>query len=982
MNTENQIFIKIFGTQSKKKVYHVAILVIYCLLFLIPHFISSQTEYHPFNLGSKSIFNFPKTEYQGATQSWDISEDERGYLYFANNDGLLEFDGQSWSVYKVANQTIVRSIACQSGGRIYAGAQNELGYFEPDASGCLKYQSLLAFLPKDLPIEDVWDIVIRGKEVFFRTNRYVLVYDGDKQIKAVYKGATLFLGTTSKHLILQKSDFSLWQWAKGAWQPLSPSFELPGLVTSVLQMEGDTTLFTTLKNGIYYHTPTGGARWETPYTETLQQKRIYHASLTRDHKLALGTSLDGVILLDARGRWHHSYHKQNGLIHNNVLCTYIDKQGNLWVALDNGIAAIQLSSPFSTIIPNKELGSTGYAMAIHQNKLYLGQSDGLYSLPWKDHYQMQEIEKFTKVAQSDGQVWGLSSLGSDLWMGHHEGLFRILNNNSRVYGAGLGAWTVISLDENHLLEGGYDGLMVYQKKDNEWQRFFKINGLNESCRIAIKDDANQIWVSHPYRGVYKVSFDDKDRKKVKIDHFTAANGLPSDLNNYVFNIAGKAVIGTEKGVYRFDTSKSRFVPAVDFNQSLGDKVRVKYLKEDQEGNIWFAAGAEVGLLKIDDLGLEKKAKKIIFPELERKLVGGFESIYPYNQDHVFFATETGFMHYGPGKKAEAALKLHFSKIMGKGDTLLVGSRHPSFGADSKKELSFAYEYNDLTFYFSSTGISHKDLIDYRCLLTGYDDGWSAWSREGRKQYSRLRPGKYTLQVQARIRGDRQMKEIQCQFTILPPWYLSGYALFLYVLVGLGGLVALMRYQYRRFEKEKQKIQDEYREEQEKQALQVEQAKAALVQMQNEKLATDIAFKNQELASATMHLVQKGEVLHTIKQALDQILEKSPRPEVRKEIQGLINLMNFDNKIDEDWEQFSHHFDQVHVNFMERLRKKYPQITANDEKLCAYLRLNLSTKETAQMMNISVRGVEASRYRLRKKLGLSNEENLVEFMMRV
>ena len=104
--------------------------------------------------------------------------------------------------------------------------------------------------------------------------------------------------------------------------------------------------------------------------------------------------------------------------------------------------------------------------------------------------------------------------------------------------------------------------------------------------------------------------------------------------------------------------------------------------------------------------------------------------------------------------------------------------------------------------------------------------------------------------------------------------------------------------------------------------------------------------------------------------------------MRKEIQGLINLMNFDNKIDEDWEQFSHHFDQVHVNFMERLRKKYPQITTNDEKLCAYLRLNLSTKETAQMMNISVRGVEASRYRLRKKLGLSNDENLIEFMMRV
>ena len=129
MNIENQIFIKIFGTQSKMKVYHVAILTLFCLLFSFPTFLSSQNANQPFNLGSKSIFNFPKTEYQGATQSWDISEDERGYLYFANNDGLLEFDGQSWSVYKVANQTIVRSIACQIGGRIYAGAQNELGYF-------------------------------------------------------------------------------------------------------------------------------------------------------------------------------------------------------------------------------------------------------------------------------------------------------------------------------------------------------------------------------------------------------------------------------------------------------------------------------------------------------------------------------------------------------------------------------------------------------------------------------------------------------------------------------------------------------------------------------------------------------------------------------------------------------------------------------------------------------------------------------------
>ena len=150
----------------------------------------------------------------------------------------------------------------------------------------------------------------------------------------------------------------------------------------------------------------------------------------------------------------------------------------------------------------------------------------------------------------------------------------------------------------------------------------------------------------------------------------------------------------------------------------------------------------------------------------------------------------------------------------------------------------------------------------------------------------------------------------------------------------------------------------------------------------DKLAAEISFKNKELASSTLHLVQKGEILLTIKNALNNMLEKSVNAEVKKEIQQLINLLNFDVNLDEDWEQFAFHFDQVHVDFLKRLREKFPQLSANDEKLCAYLRLNLSTKETAQLLNISVRGVEVSRYRLRKKLKLPNDVHLAEFMIHV
>ncbi|MEO6131638.1 MAG: hypothetical protein ABIQ02_07305, partial [Saprospiraceae bacterium] len=114
----------------------------------------------------------------------------------------------------------------------------------------------------------------------------------------------------------------------------------------------------------------------------------------------------------------------------------------------------------------------------------------------------------------------------------------------------------------------------------------------------------------------------------------------------------------------------------------------------------------------------------------------------------------------------------------------------------------------------------------------------------------------------------------------------------------------------------------------------------------------------------------------------QIKEKSPDHSVKKDVQQLLNMVSFDVKLDEDWEHFAYHFDQVHVDFLKHLRESFPQLSTSDLKLCAYLRMNLSTKEIAPLLNISVRGVEGSRYRLRKKIGLSNDANLTEFILRM
>ena len=140
-------------------------------------------------------------------------------------------------------------------------------------------------------------------------------------------------------------------------------------------------------------------------------------------------------------------------------------------------------------------------------------------------------------------------------------------------------------------------------------------------------------------------------------------------------------------------------------------------------------------------------------------------------------------------------------------------------------------------------------------------------------------------------------------------------------------------------------------------------------------------KHQQLASATMHLVQKGEILVKIKQELDKVQKTVPQ-ENRRKVQQLIRMIDEDIRLDNNWEQFEVHFDQVHENFLKNLRERFTNLTPKDQKLCAYLRMNLSTKEIAPLMNISVRGVEIARYRLRKKLQLDTDINLVDFFMKI
>lgn len=938
------------------------------------------------NIGVPPIWNFSRKIYKAGTQNWDAAQDQSGQIYFANNDGVLRYDGTTWVNYPVANHTIVRSVAIDKDGRIYAGAQSEVGYFYPGPNGVLRYTSLIGLLPPDhRTFEDVWDIAFYEGHVFFRTSRSVFEYTGGAMKIHEVEGELQSIQSTARGLLLQKSNHEILVFKNESFQPLIQLQGLESAITGTMEWTKDTLIFSSLKNGMFYLAGNDAGKWKTAHDDILIEKKIYSSTLLKDGNLALGTSLDGVIVIDHQRRVFRHLNKKQGLQNNNILRTFCDHDGNLWLGLDNGIDCVVMDSKFSTIFPDGELHATGYSAAVFQNQLYLGVSNGAYVAPWQAYYDPEQGNLFQRVINGEGQVWGFTRLDNELLMGHHEGAFQLDHNLATAISTDPGTWIYIPLNEHYLMAGTYAGLVLYQNGNHRWVYDRKISGIHESCRIMVKDEDGSIWVSHPYRGLYHVIWNENSKYDPDIKFFDQSGGLPSNLNNYVFSIAGKAVFGTEQGVYKFDRSQDRFVPDTAFNNWIGAGHRVKAMKEDVKGNIWYVTDNEVGLLLVDDLGVKKEVRKKIFPELEGKLVGGFEFIYPVDENNVLFGTEEGFIHYDahPVKEEHPSLQIILNNIRASRnqDSVLFGGYFlPDRTLGVTEPQVLESNLNHLSFSFSATEYKTPYLLQYRTKMEGLEDDWSPWTTDTRRDFTSLGPGTYNFHAQARIKDGVESYVVSYLFRIRPPWFKTTTAKVVYGLGILGFFAGFLLRQRKKFETEKAKMTMTHQEIEAQAIREAELSKAALSESQNEKLGVEIKYKNQELALTTMHLVQKAEILLAVQEGLHHIQEKSPDQVVKKEIQQLLNMVNFDVKLDSDWEHFAQYFDQVHVDFLKNLRDKFQQLSTSDLKLCAYLRMNLSTKEIAPLLNISVRGVEGSRYRLRKKLNLSNDANLTEFIL--
>ncbi|WP_295676510.1 triple tyrosine motif-containing protein, partial [uncultured Mucilaginibacter sp.] len=659
---------------------------------------------------------------------------------------------------------------------------------------------------------------------------------------------------------------------------------------------------------------------------------------------------------------------------NTVLALFADKDHNLWMGLDDGVDYNAYNTAIKHIYPEKLNEGTGYSARLFNRSLYIGTSNWLYTLPVDNSKDLSTIKgTFKPVDNTKGPAWGLFDLDNNLLLAHHDGAFQIKGNKAIPINTSFGYWGFTPENNSspsvNLLAGNYEGIDIIRHSKHSFISEGNIK-FNESARYVIIKNGIA-WVSHNYKGIFKIDLHSPANLQTRL--YTENDGLPSNFKDRLFTIKNRMVAATEKGIYEYDAKTDRFEPSAYFKPVFQQK-DLRYLKEDSQGNIWFIEGKALGV--VDYSGTSPRL--IYFPELNGQLVSDFENIYPLDEENIFIGAEKGFYHINyrqyKTSKSTVSVLVRLVKASGDADSILNGGYITSLNSGLNQLRS---QQNSLHFEYSAPSYQKQSNIEYSYLLRGFDKEWSAWSKHSEKDYTNLPDGHYTFQIRARGNLGDESAITRYSFNILPPWYKTSCAYVFYGFLFMAFNYLFYRLLQRKFGKQRQVYKEEEKRLKYLHQLEMDRSEKEIIALKNEKLESEILGKNSELAAVAMHLLQKGELLAKIKEEIVQ-LRKDTNDLPSEELKKLIRILNQESKVDKDWEQFVTYFDNTHSDFLQTLKKTHPLLSPHDLKLCAYLRMNLSSKEIAQLLNISVRGVEISRYRLRKKLQLPTELNLYNY----
>jgi ligand-binding sensor domain-containing protein/DNA-binding CsgD family transcriptional regulator len=958
--------------------------------------------------GIPFIQNYTKEDYEGASQIWSITQGYKGIIYVASDNGVIAFDGSYWRKYHVSHNVAARKVKAGSDGKLWVGGPNSFGYFHPNSSGRFRFNSLSDTVkPVNNDMGTVWDIFLLPDKKVLHT---------DKGIYAIYHDTTVFYKIKNVYTNVFRIENKIFVTDRenGLQVLTGKSFEsFPDAnsfknlyVTGLFALNEDSYLVATHRNGLFIYENNKLRKWETPVNKFLKENQVYcgqkltmkNASTTfaSEYYFAFGTIQNGLLIIDKQGNAVQHLNKSKGLQNNTVLDIFQDANSNLWLGLDNGVDFIELSSPFTVFNDIIGFPGTTYALEFFRDKIYVGTNQGVFI---KNQSEIEDVLAYSDQASivpgTEGQVWSFFKDNNNLLCGHHEGIFSIRNSRAVKLNVEPGGWIIFPYLDGNLFAGQYDGIYsldisgIFDNKVKSSVPYYKLNGFDETSRIIEIDKSDSsLWVAHGYKGIYRLTLNPGRDSITGYKLYDSRHGLPVDQMNNVFKIRNELVIGTVNGIYKKVPGKDTIVPHDFYAKYLGNSSHIRKMIEDDYGNIWLSVDEDIAVMILQTDGTYT-LQTDQFKRIKSTLIGGFELIKIMDESNVFFGTNEGLIHYTPQitKDASSSFNVLLRRANFSGKELIKaysGYMSKANEINPKEPDIIPFTSNSVRFVYSAVFYEDVKSNKYQIKLEGFDNEWGDWTKKTEKEYTNLHDGEYCFMVRAMNTYSKTSETARFCFVIAPPWYRSGLAYLIYIASALLLIFIIAVIIYNRFKKQQFLLTEEKRKELEAEKHRYNETSVRnekeITRLRNEKLESENARKNTELASFAMQITQKNQILGLVQRRLTEV-SGNVNEDAKKQLQELIKQIKQENSGHDHDEKFDRYFNEVHNNFLTRLTIKHPDLSPKEIKMCAYLRMNLSSKEIADLLNITTGGVEKSRYRIRKKLNLSKEDNLLEYILK-
>lgn len=932
--------------------------------------------------------NYTEKDYNAKFQNWDITQDEKGRIFVANGDGMLIFDGTTWTLVENPNATIIRSIHSND-GKIYAGSFEEFGYFSETPDGNFSYNSISAGINDRnfLKNEEIWKILPWRDKILFQSFTHIYSYDPVSGKTEILKDniywnnnedmeylRPLFIYVVGEDIFAQRINGDFYKYSPDGWIKVWKESELNNHIMGIsissenINKKSDLpegSLLFTQTNGIYKIKDGKPVKISTEIDTELSETQINRVIEDNDHTLFIGTIGKGIFHITKEGKLMDILNISSGLNNNTVLGIFQDAEQNIWAALDDGITLIHKGIPIEQIHPFSKnyvqgLG-TGYDIGEYKGKLIFVTNQGAY---------IENNDDFSLIESSKGQNWFVKTFDHQTFIGGNDQTI-VLNDTGekiKLPFSGTDIKKVIIHGKEILLQSTYFTLEIYRKDNSgKWNYSHTVSGVEMPIRHIEVDADGTIWATHWTKGLVKIQLTSDLHEISKKTLYPSLTDPKNEKPIYMLKLRGKTVFSEGTGLFDYDQLNDKFMPA-DRLEILNTLPDIRDAWEIDDNRFWIAGKDFYNLVLFDGekSHIEFSVPVEIFP---RKNNGENSSVF-INDDSVYFIVNDiiGKVNLSEVSKNIPKFPLSIHKIgsfnsLGKFISMpIISDKKPN---TPNENLSVEVSYPNYNGY----------PIKYHFTLTNGSVTLDSISEYPEIFYPELKWGNHVFKCSVLDINLNPVSSLEYEFYIQRPVPLRWWAILIYCVI----LILLFYFISKLVSRWKLRKQSErFEKEEAEKNLKIHQQSLLIAHQEKMLLESKLSEKSKELASMALSEYGHRQAIENINASLVDLRNKGKDVTVAENVLKEIRKNEGDTRV--FWDVFEKNFDLIHEHFFRNLRKAYPSLTSADMKFCALLRMNMSTKEISRFTNLSVRGVETARYRLRKKFGLNSEQSLVQFLI--